>query len=140
MTRTSRASFPRAIIKDRSESKSGLDKSVRKNGAGGHNWGSLQNERELEDAALYDEEYEEEEEEEESTTDSTASLPSEKKGNTETPNGSPTLQEVEDARKLRKGALKRQDVDLAAIARTSAAVSTSPPPKIPVGVANDTTM
>ena len=58
MTRTARSSFPRAIVKDRSESKSGLDKSLRKNGAGMHNWGSLADEEVLEFAAIYDEEQE----------------------------------------------------------------------------------
>ena len=61
MTRTERASFPRAILKDRAESKSGMDKSTPKQGAGTHNWGSLMDERELEDAADYDEERELEE-------------------------------------------------------------------------------
>ena len=56
MTRTERASFPRAIIKDRAESKSGMDKSTPKQGAGTHNWGSLIDERELEEAADLDEE------------------------------------------------------------------------------------
>ncbi len=54
MTRTERATSPRAIIKDRSESKSGMNKHTPKGGAGTHNWGSLMNERDLEDAALYD--------------------------------------------------------------------------------------
>lgn len=56
MTRTERATSPRAIIKDRSESKTGIDKHTPKNGAGPHNWGSLMDERELEEAAVYDEE------------------------------------------------------------------------------------
>ena len=58
MTRTERSSFPRAMIKDRSESRSGLDKSIRKKGAGQHNWGSLAEELNLESAALEDEELE----------------------------------------------------------------------------------
>lgn len=41
MTRTARAAFPRAIIKDRSQSRSGLNKEMKKGGAGGHNWGKL---------------------------------------------------------------------------------------------------
>lgn len=57
MTRTARSSFPRAILKDRSESKTGLDKSLRKNGAGMHNWGSLADEEVLEFAAMDDEEH-----------------------------------------------------------------------------------
>ena len=61
MTRTERATSPRAIIKDRSESRSGMDKHTPKGGAGQHNWGSLMRERDLEEAALYDEEIEEEE-------------------------------------------------------------------------------
>lgn len=55
MTRTERATSPRAIIKDRSESKSGIDKHTPKNGAGPHNWGSLHDELELEASAEYDE-------------------------------------------------------------------------------------
>ena len=66
MTRTERATSPRAIIKDRSESRSGMDKRTPKGGAGTHNWGSLMNERDYEDAALYDEENEEEQAEGES--------------------------------------------------------------------------
>ena len=72
MTRTERAAFPRAILKDRyvldyfcahfdsffasrSESKSGLDKSLRKSGGGAHNWGSIKDELALEQSALDDE-------------------------------------------------------------------------------------
>ena len=60
MTRTARAAFPRALVKDRSESKSGHrdDKHVRKDGAGAHGWGSLADEKALEDAALKDEQLE----------------------------------------------------------------------------------
>ena len=55
MTRTERSLSPRAIIKDRSESKSGMDKALRKGGAGGHNWGSVDQEYLLETEALDDE-------------------------------------------------------------------------------------
>jgi len=55
MTRTERATFPRALLRDRSESKSGLDKSLRKGGSGHHNWGSVRDESYLEAAALEDE-------------------------------------------------------------------------------------
>ena len=58
MTRTERATSPRAILKDRSESKSGMDKHTPKGGAGTHNWGSLMTERDLEDAAFYDQDEE----------------------------------------------------------------------------------
>lgn len=58
MTRTERSAFPRAVIKDRSESRSGLDKSIKKNGAGPHSWGSLADERNLEYGAEDDEENE----------------------------------------------------------------------------------
>lgn len=59
MTRTERATSPRAILKDRSESKSGMNKRTPKGGAGTHNWGSLSNERDLEDAAMFDQETDE---------------------------------------------------------------------------------
>lgn len=55
MTRTERATSLRAIIKDRSESKTGIDKHTPKNGAGLHNWGSLADERDIEEQADYDE-------------------------------------------------------------------------------------
>lgn len=58
MTRTERASYPRAINKDRSESKNAMDKSLPKHGAGPHNWGSYEDELDLETAADYDEEEE----------------------------------------------------------------------------------
>lgn len=61
MTRTERSGFPRAVKRDRSESKSGLDKSIRKNGGGQHNWGSIKQEEFLEAAAFADEEGELEE-------------------------------------------------------------------------------
>jgi Hyaluronan / mRNA binding family len=61
MTRTARAAYPRAVIKDRSESRTGLDPSIRKSGAGHHNWGSLADELHLEAAAIDDESFEERE-------------------------------------------------------------------------------
>lgn len=65
MTRTARATYPRAVIKDRSESRSGLDSSMRKSGAGHHNWGSIADELHLESAAMEDEGLDVEEMEEE---------------------------------------------------------------------------
>lgn len=58
MTRTERSLSPRALIKDRSESKSGMDKALRKGGAGNHNWGNIQDELYLESEALHDEQQE----------------------------------------------------------------------------------
>ena len=55
MTRTARASYPNALAKDRSEAKNGMDKRIPKGGAGPHNWGRLEDELELESAALEDE-------------------------------------------------------------------------------------
>ena len=54
MTRTERATSRRAIIKDRSEPKSGINKHLPKNGAGSHNWGSFNDELGLEAAVVYD--------------------------------------------------------------------------------------
>ena len=62
MTRTARASYPRAVIRDRSLSKSGLDGHIQKGGAGRHNWGDLEHEPRSE-FDQYDEEEEEMEEE-----------------------------------------------------------------------------
>lgn len=55
MTRTARASYPSALAKDRSEAKNGMDKHIPKGGAGPHNWGRLEDELELENAAIEDE-------------------------------------------------------------------------------------
>ena len=152
MTRTERATFPRALIRDRSESKSGLDKSLRKGGGGTHNWGSIADEGYLEAAALEDEQ--ESLSAEQDRRDSRAFItaidcpvahfssavekhPSERRSN------SLTEEDKRLARNFRKTALKGQghpcsideslvfltplvDIDLSAIARTSAAVSTSP--------------
>jgi hypothetical protein len=50
------------MVKDRHESKSGLNGGMRKGGSGPHNWGSLDDERNLEAAALEDETFEYDEE------------------------------------------------------------------------------
>ena len=55
MTRTERSQSLRALIKDRSEARNGMDSSLPKGGAGSHNWGSLESEYEHETAAMDDE-------------------------------------------------------------------------------------
>lgn len=55
MTRTERSQSLRALTKDRSGSRNGMDTSVPKDGAGAHNWGSLKSESRYEDEALDDE-------------------------------------------------------------------------------------
>ncbi|KAJ7742591.1 hypothetical protein B0H16DRAFT_1563077 [Mycena metata] len=62
MTRTSRSASLRSVLKDRSESKTGLNNNLRKNGGGAHNWGSLENERDLEFAGIDDGQHELDEE------------------------------------------------------------------------------
>jgi len=127
MTRTARSAFPRALVKDRSESKSGHrdDKHVRKDGAGPHGWGSLADEKALEEAAFNDEQLE--------FYGDGSSQPSEVieigklSGSESNASSSSTSgEELESAKEFRKNALKGKGIDLAAIARTSAAVSTSP--------------
>ncbi|PBK84719.1 hypothetical protein ARMGADRAFT_893307, partial [Armillaria gallica] len=122
MTRTARATFPKAVLKDRSESRSGFDKSLRKNGAGQHNWGRLADERDLEYAAMDDEALELQEEFEEAADDN-ASVSA---ASDSTRASSMSEEEIEIAKQFRKKALKGE-IDLAAIARTSSAVSSSPP-------------
>jgi len=130
MTRTERAMFPRAIIKDRSESKSGMDKSLRKSGAGPHNWGSLKDELDLERDALEDERIEAEDlaevpvEVDQSVAPS-VTIPIDDNESIKS-TGSPTEDEVEKAREIRAKGFKG-DIDLSAIARSSAGASTSPP-------------
>ncbi|KAF9531072.1 hypothetical protein CPB83DRAFT_849275 [Crepidotus variabilis] len=116
MTRTERAAYPRAVNKDRSESRSGLDTSLRKSGAGQHNWGSLADERRIETDAARDEA-----EERASSPEADDAKPSLSR------TSSISDEELEKARKYRKNALKKGAVDLTQIARTSAAVSGSPP-------------
>ncbi|KAF8128622.1 hypothetical protein EV363DRAFT_406390 [Boletus edulis] len=115
MTRTERATFPRALVRDRSESKSGLDKSLRKGGNGGHNWGGLLD-------ASYHGALEGEEQALATADERRDSLDK----NTSERSNSLTEEEKRLARDFRKTALKGQDIDLSAIARTSAAVSNSP--------------
>jgi len=127
MTRTERATFPRALVRDRSESKSGLDKSLRKGGNGHHNWGSLANESYLEAAALDDEEVDDLAENENKKDVEKSETPAVERR----PN-SLTEEERRLARDFRKNALKAQEIDLSAIARTSHAVSVSPPGRVTI--------
>ena len=55
MTRTERSQSLRALLKDRSEARNGMDSSVPKGGAGAYNWGSIDSEFDYENAALADE-------------------------------------------------------------------------------------
>ncbi|KAK7021891.1 hypothetical protein VNI00_017180 [Paramarasmius palmivorus] len=133
MTRTERAAYPRAVMRDRSLSRSGLEKGIRKEGGGAHNWGRLEDELELEYAALDDEQLELEEERVTSPSGSSASADSGlEKTAPLSPNSSMSEAEIEAAKQFRKNALKKGQVDLAAIARTSNAVSSSPPKVTPV--------
>jgi len=126
MTRTARSSFPRAIVKDRSESKSGHDKRIRKDGGGPHGWGRLADEKELESAALYDEQLEFNEEAISGQVKMARDAGSPGRIQRTVSTSSTSEEDLESARKFRKNALKGDGIDLAAIARTSAAVSTSP--------------
>ncbi|KAJ3722542.1 hypothetical protein EV361DRAFT_893868 [Lentinula raphanica] len=120
MTRTARATYPRAALKDRSQSRSGMDKSLKKDGAGRANWGKL-GEVEYDDAE-YDEDFQEEVTQnlDASEAGSESSMTSEPKHSLS------SEEEIEAARAFRKQALSGT-VDLSSIARTSVAVSSSPP-------------
>ncbi|KAF8843427.1 hypothetical protein BDN67DRAFT_964188 [Paxillus ammoniavirescens] len=134
MTRTERATFPRALVRDRSESKSGLDKSFRKGGNGHHNWGSLANESYLEAAALEDEEVDDLAENENKKDVEKPETPA-----VERRSNSLTEEERQLARDFRKNALKGQEIDLSAIARTSHAVSVSPSGRVTITSGADST-
>ncbi|GHJ84004.1 hypothetical protein NliqN6_0406 [Naganishia liquefaciens] len=160
MTRTERNVYPAALAKDRSLSKSGLDKSMPKNGAGPHNWGSYselthpyihhnletaklppqsQDFRGADDIDLDNVDDDETPETEMAASPSTAAAlhadaPAEQDKTDEAPAGgkqrrmsSMTEEEREKARAWRHGAMNRDKVDLASIARTSGAFSQSPP-------------
>ncbi|KAF5393157.1 hypothetical protein D9757_001353 [Collybiopsis confluens] len=122
MTRTARSTYPRAVLKDRSQSRSGMDKSLKKDGAGKGNWGKLG------DVEYGEVEYDEEsdvrnvENTSSSETGSEASSPPSDLKTTY----SSDEKEIEAAKAFRKRALSGT-VDLSSIARTSVAVSSSPP-------------
>ncbi|KAJ3907521.1 hypothetical protein F5879DRAFT_941463 [Lentinula edodes] len=121
MTRTARATYPRAALKDRSQSRSGMDKSLKKDGAGRGNWGKL-GEVGYDD----DDEYDEESYEAETANLDASETGSEASSTLEPKHSVSDQKEVEAARAFRKRALSGT-VDLSSIARTSVAVSGSPP-------------
>ncbi|KAI0251880.1 hypothetical protein BJV78DRAFT_395720 [Lactifluus subvellereus] len=124
MTRTERSHSLRALIKDRSEARNGMDSSLPKGGAGAHNWGSLESEFRYETDGLADEVAEFEEQANE--TNASKQRPNKPAAARRT--SSVTDEDREEAIKIRKNALKSNGgIDLAAIARSSAAVSGSPP-------------
>jgi len=133
MTGTKRATNPRALIRDRSNSKSGMDKSMRKAGGGAHNWGNMEDQIEAE---MYDDG------EEDSLEDAAKSAsvppvdaseyvdhPKDRRASVSTASTGTgvTEEEREKAQEYRAKALREGNLDLAAIARTSGAIATSPP-------------
>ncbi|KAI0258567.1 hypothetical protein BC834DRAFT_835282 [Gloeopeniophorella convolvens] len=132
MTRTSRSVSPRALLKDRSEARNGMDTSLPKGGAGAHNWGTFELEADYQADALADEAAEfEDQVQETGGAPGPASVP--KKPIVVRRTSSVTDEDRENALKVRKNALKSgNDIDLAAIARSSVAVSGSPPKSSPI--------
>ncbi|KAI0049488.1 hypothetical protein FA95DRAFT_1581710 [Auriscalpium vulgare] len=131
MTRTERSTSPRALLKDRSEARNGYDNSLRKGGAGAHNWGSLEDEARYENEGLADEEADFVNDPE------TAGAPKPDSGDRTKPQpirrtSSVTEEDRNKAVKVRQNALKDGGIDLAAIARSSVAVSSSPPKVVPI--------
>ncbi|CAE6448332.1 unnamed protein product [Rhizoctonia solani] len=128
MTRTERATYPRAVNKDRSEARNGMDRSLKKGGAAG-GWGTIDDE-----IAVGQDDYERDEGRDEVRDDLTNSSTSGK--SPEIPRRSSitmTDEERRGAKDFRAHALKDGETDLAAIARTSSAASTSPrAPVLPV--------
>ncbi|CAL1710184.1 unnamed protein product [Somion occarium] len=138
MTRTERASYPRALRKDRSEPKNAMNKRIPKQGAGPHNWGAIDDQLELESAAEADEEVELEREGVKPGEASEEVPRPSSVGSRRASSGSLTDEEREKARLTRLHAMARDDIDLNTIARTSSVVSTSPPTSIPVVSGNST--
>jgi len=132
MTRTERAAYPRAVERDRSESKGGVDKSIRKGGGGAHNWGSLEDEQRFEQEGSFDELRElrddennrEEDEEEPAARDSASGVTERQTERPRATSGGLSPQELEKAKALRKRGLS-DNVDLSDIARSSQAVTAS---------------
>jgi hypothetical protein len=101
-----------------------MDTSTPKGGAGAHNWGSLDSELRYEDDALFDEAADFEDQAKETGSPN----PTPKKPAAVRRTSSVTDEDRENAIKVRKNALKGDGpIDLAAIARSSVAVSGSPP-------------
>jgi hypothetical protein len=101
-----------------------MDMSVPKGGAGAHNWGSLDSESRYEDEAFDDEAADFEDQAKETGSPNPAS----KKPAAVRRMSSVTDEDRENAIKVRQNALKSNGtIDLAAIARSSVAVSGSPP-------------
>ncbi|KAI0314681.1 hypothetical protein OF83DRAFT_1267203 [Amylostereum chailletii] len=132
MTRTERSLSPRALLKDRSEARNGYDSSMRKGGAGAHNWGSLEDEARYEDEAFEDGAAEFAEEggqrakaQAQDTETATKPVPVRRVSGA-------TEEEREQALKVRQNALKGNNIDLGSIARSSVAVSGSPPRVEPI--------
>lgn len=100
---------------NRSESKSGFDKSLRKNGAGAHNWGSIRDELDLEREALEDEEFDAEElgvtDQPNAAIRPSVDVPSADEIFDKT-NGAVGADDVEKAREYRANALKGNDSEL----------------------------
>ncbi|KAJ7700413.1 hypothetical protein B0H17DRAFT_1047227 [Mycena rosella] len=115
MTRTSRSASLRSVLKDRSESKTGLNNALRKNGGGAHNWGSLENERDLEFAGIDDGQQELDELDGDSEADTHSAHSDEATLAPKKP-ASPVLERSEEdlaiARKLRTNAFKGDGVFL----------------------------
>jgi len=125
MTRTERSISPRAIIKDRSEARNGLDPRLRKGGAGAHNWGTFGDEARYEYEALDDELHDLDA----ARADGETVVPAEARGTSPRPIIANALSEEErvEALRVRQQAFKKGGVDLSEIARSSSAVSGSPP-------------
>ncbi|KZO94597.1 hypothetical protein CALVIDRAFT_194600 [Calocera viscosa TUFC12733] len=124
MTRTQRSTDPHALIKDRSEARNGLDKSIKKQGGGPHSWGSLKDEAQIELDAAEDEGFEEEVGDEDAVRKQDPFVP--------TPVSPVELTQEEQKAKveainIRTGMKNGGPLDLNAIAQSSHAVSGSPP-------------
>ena len=128
MTRTARSAFPRAVEKDRHDNRTGLSTNMRKDGGGAHNWGNpLQDEQLMEDEAYADELADEETARAEGEVVAGAPALETSKSETASTKALPNDNDLEAARKSRKGVMNKKEIDLSAIARSSAAASTSPP-------------
>ncbi|KAF8336446.1 uncharacterized protein EI90DRAFT_3152609 [Cantharellus anzutake] len=129
MTRTQRASHPRALARDRSLSRSGLDDHIQKGGSGSHNWGSIRDE--IEHFDLGDEDYDipEELDEYQSADDTSSSVAATESTDLGSATGglrkratsiNMTEDELVRARQVRTRSFSGQkDIDLVTIARTS---------------------
>jgi len=139
MTRTSHKTFPRAVIKDRSVSRNGGDKQLKKGGYGG--WGTIKSHEEDDVELDFDETFEEDSDAFEVANLTSKNSAAEDSGSVSSSvedgtiikpalkhrSSSISQSEFDSAKEIRGSSFKSNNIDLASIARSSIAVASTSP-------------